>query len=111
MSIAHLRQRSAQVAREVVQHGLALVGIGQVEALDMGKRIEKEMRLDLRLQNMHLRLGHLLLECNAGDLRRVQVRRDGDLMGDQIEDARQEPAHQQCTKKETDQEEQARNLK
>ncbi len=47
--VAHPRQRGAQVPGKLSEHGAPRAGVALAEAAHVGKSIEQEMRLDLRL--------------------------------------------------------------
>ncbi len=68
-----MRQRGAQVGKQVAEHlpGLRRFGLGQ--ELHRSQRIEQEMRLDLRLHELELRFDRLLGQQIAVGLGLEQV--------------------------------------
>ena len=72
--VAHSRQRCAQVTTEAVEHRPAPRWIGLVEPLDVSKRVEQEVRLDLRLQHLQSRLEYLRFDSMSLELRFAQFR-------------------------------------
>src|SRR5207247_9590541 len=72
--VAHSRQRCTQVTTEAVEHRPAPRRIGLVEPLDVSKRVEQEVRLDLRLQHLQSRLEYLRFDSMSLELRFAQFR-------------------------------------
>ncbi len=68
---AQLRQRGAQVADDVVEHGDAARHVALAQPLDVGERVEQEVRLDLRAHHLQPRLEHLPVERDALERRFV----------------------------------------
>ena len=69
---AQLRQRRAQVGDQVAQHPSRLRRIGLGQVLHRRQRVEQEMRLDLRLHQLQLRLDRLLRQQVPLGFRLVQ---------------------------------------
>jgi hypothetical protein len=67
------RDRHAQVITQVAQERPALLRILVVEDLHARQRIEEEMRLDLRLQQLQPRFGHLPVDLDAREARALEL--------------------------------------
>ena len=79
--LAHLRQRDGQILFQVAQHPCAAGAVGVVEPLYVRERVEEEVRLDLRLEHLQLRLCGLLIHARRIDsalLQRGDVVRFGE---------------------------------
>ncbi len=67
------RHRGAQIRDETAQHRRRLRRSGIDQRLHVGQRVEKEMRRDLRLQEMQARIERLALELAALELERERL--------------------------------------
>ena len=88
---AHLRQRDGKIMLQVLHHSRAAGAVGFVEPLDMRKRVEQEMRLDLRL-HLQARLHHLAFECGAVRFRLLHRPEAHDLVAIELADDGQHAA-------------------
>ena len=69
---AHLRQRGAQIRKQVPEQPGRLRRVGLGQELHGGERVEQEMRLDLRLHQLQLGLHRVLREQQPLGLGLVQ---------------------------------------
>ena len=80
--VAHARQRHLQVTHQVVEHLPTERRVRLVQATHVGQGVEEEMRLDLRLQDLQPRRGHLAVERQPVHLGVVHRRRRCSLRSD-----------------------------